>query len=68
MRATGFEVYVRQAEPNNFLTVLTDIKTREIYNIIIDIQPINMGNFLNIVSKKINHLASLIIAIEQLEK
>lgn len=50
VRTTGFEVYLRQADPSSYLNVLKDIKTKEIFNIIIDIQPENMVNLLNVVS------------------
>lgn len=43
-------MYVRQTEPNNYLSVLKDVKAKEIFNIIIDIQPENMANLLNAVS------------------
>lgn len=50
VRTSGFEVYLRQADPSSYLNVLKDIKMKEIFNIIIDIQPENMVNLLNVVS------------------
>lgn len=50
MRAKGYEVYIRQAEPSQYLSVLEDFKMKEIFNIIIDIQPEKMVNLLNVVS------------------
>lgn len=50
MRAKGYEVYVRQADPSNYLNVLEDLKMKEIFNIIIDIDPKRMVNLLNVVS------------------
>lgn len=50
MRAKGYEMYVRQAEPNNYLHVLEDLKMKEISNIIIDIHPKRMTKLLNVVS------------------
>lgn len=50
VRTSGFEVYLRQADPSSYLNVLKDIKMKEIFNIIIDIQPENMVKLLNVVS------------------
>lgn len=64
MRAKGYEVYIRQAEPSQYLSVLEDFKMKEIFNIIIDIQPEKMVNLLNVVSNfTLFPLASTIITI-----
>lgn len=50
VRTSRFEVYLRQADPSSYLNVLKDIKMKEIFTIIVDIQPENMVNLLNVVS------------------
>lgn len=44
-----FEFYVQQADPSSYSTVLKEIKQKEIHNIIIDIHPEYMAEFLNVV-------------------
>ncbi|XP_034244702.1 glutamate receptor ionotropic, kainate 2-like, partial [Thrips palmi] len=40
------ELYVRQADPASFRTVLKDIKAKEIYNLVVDTRPDTMRHFL----------------------
>lgn len=53
MRTAGLEFYIRQADPSTYLTVLKEIKHKEIYNLIIDTRPENMVEFLNVVKNAI---------------
>lgn len=46
MRLPGLEVFVRQVEPNSYLSVLREIKEKEYYNLIIDTNPDFMNEFL----------------------
>ena len=44
------EVYLRQAGPNRYRDVLTEMKSKDIYNVIVDIPPMGMSRFLRSVS------------------
>lgn len=50
MRVPGLEVFVRQVEPNSYLSVLNEIKEKEYYNLIVDTNPDYMNEFLKGVS------------------
>ncbi|XP_066157072.1 glutamate receptor ionotropic, kainate 2-like isoform X2 [Euwallacea fornicatus] len=43
---TNLEIHLRQADPGSYRTVLKEIKTKEIQNIVIDTKPSNMQDFL----------------------
>lgn len=49
-KSQDMEVYVRQTDPNSYRQVLTEIKAKEIRNLIVDTQPENMHHFLRMVT------------------
>lgn len=46
VRKPGLEVHVRHADPTSYVTVLNDIKNKEIYNLIVDTRADHMDEFL----------------------
>lgn len=42
----NLEIHLRQADPATYRTVLKEIKSKEIQNIVIDTKPSNMQRFL----------------------
>lgn len=50
---TDMEIHLRQADPASYRSILKEIKSKEIYSIVIDTKPDNMQHFLKGVRSKI---------------
>lgn len=42
----NMEIHLRQADPDSYRAVLKEIKSKEIYSVVIDTKPSNMQHFL----------------------
>lgn len=62
------EMHLRQADPDTYRAVLKEIKSKEIYSIVIDTKPSNMQHFLKGVREILHHFVftDKVIEVNQL--
>lgn len=59
------EIHLRQADPDSYRSVLKEIKSKEIHNLVVDTRPQHMHHFLRGVSNLGLYVETLVIQIKK---